>query len=138
MKLKNITEGKKGKGTRKQPIPKDVWKKTPEAGRRGGEHFNPKTDFKRAKEKQKVRKEMNEDDNTEEHKRVYQDVRQEVRNELNHLNFILAKHFDRGPRYENPGPDTIQRLSMSADILRKASHMLAKGTADDKPDPMDE
>lgn len=134
MKLKNITEGKKGKGTRKQPIPKDVWKKTPEAGRRGGEHFNPKTDFKRAKEKQKAREEMNENNEARE---AYRDVRQQVRDEINNLNFVLSAHFDRGPRYENPDPDTLQRLAVASDILRKAAHTLAKGTSDDRPDPMD-
>lgn len=67
-------------------------------------------------------------------RRVWRDVRQQVRDGINQLNAVLAMHFDRGQRYDNPGADTIQRLSRAAEKLKEAHDILAQGTPDDRPD----
>jgi hypothetical protein len=68
---------------------------------------------------------------------LYRDARQHVRDAVNHLNFILVKHYDRGPRYETPDRDTLTRLARAASMLDNVNHALAAGTSDDKADAMD-
>jgi hypothetical protein len=106
--------------------------------KKGGAHYNAKTDYVRAKEKAKFRKALDEDTTEPDAYERYRDVREHARTALNHANRILATHYDRGPRYEKPDNDTLVRLARFASAVDNATHIIAAGTPDDKQDPMDE
>lgn len=58
MKLKEIYEGRKEKKKLRAPRAKQLHDVL--MTKKGGSHYNPKTDYKRSKEKAKFRKELNE------------------------------------------------------------------------------
>lgn len=127
---------KQGKAPRAEHLSKVL------AGRKGGSHYNARTDFVRAKEKEKSRKEMNEGHEVDglpgqDPFELYRDSREHIRQSINHLNRILVTHYDNGPRYQHPDRDTLTRLARAASIIDNAAHTLAAGTPDDKQDPMD-
>ena len=61
MKLKDITEGKTHKD-RKPKAPRAEHLAAVLAGRKGGGHYSEKTDYKRAKEKARVRKQLRDEE----------------------------------------------------------------------------
>jgi len=137
MKIKDLTEGK----TKRRTAPRAKHIAIVMAGRKGGGHYNAKTDYKRAKEKEKIRKEVNEDQVDglpgQDPFELYRDSLEHIRQSINHLNRILSAHYYRGPRYDRPDRDTLARLARAASMLDNAAHVLAAGTPDDKQDPMD-